>query len=158
MTSNECRSTDTKPRRRWYQFGFGTLLIVVAALAILLGLGRTAWRFVVKEVAREHMKSVTKSLEKWAAEDSQIHCNYDACQAIDMLGYIEDYYVPDDGYRSDAETEAALQSQRKRTMAAIIESLERFTGELYGDDLEKWKAWRQRHKEQTPAPVNGGQR
>ncbi len=30
-------------------------------------------------------------------------------------------------------------------MAAIIKSLEQFTGERFGDDLKKWQAWRQKH-------------
>jgi hypothetical protein len=83
----------------------------------------------------------------------EFESDHDAFHAIDMLAYIENYYAPGEGYRSDAETEAALQSQRKRTMAAIIEALERFTGERYGDDIKRWEAWRQN----CGAQSSGGQ-
>lgn len=153
MSPNESHPADEKSKRRWLQATLRLLLIVAVAVAILLGLGSAAWHFTIKVAARAHMKSVTRSLAEWAVEDSQIHSNQDAFHAIDMLSYIEHYYVPGDGYRSDAETEAALQAQRKRTTDTIIESLERFTGEHFGDDFKKWELWRQnRQMSSLPNP------
>ena len=159
MTSNESQTAVVKSGRHWYQFSLRSLLIVVTAVAILLGLGSATLQYLVKLGARAHMMGVTNELAKWAVEDSQIRSDQDAFHALDMLAYIQGYYVPGDGYRSDAETEAALESQRKRTVAAIIEALERFTGERYGDDLKQWEAWRQKRQTQSspnqPQPQSG---
>jgi hypothetical protein len=155
MNCGESQPSVVTSRRRRYQFTLRSLLIVITAVAILLGLGSAALQFAVKVGARVHMNGITRELEQWAVEESKIRNDQEAFHAIDMLAYIQDYYVPGDGYRSDADTEAALQSQRKRTMAKITEALEQFTGVHYGDDLKQWEAWRkkrQMHLSANPRP------
>jgi hypothetical protein len=89
-----------------------------------------------------HQKSTTIELAEWEQEFSQIRSDYEAHHAVDMLGYIQGYYVPGPGNTSDSDTEAALQAQRQKTLNAIANSLEEFTGERFGLDVEKWEAWR----------------
>jgi hypothetical protein len=58
-----------------------------------------------------------------------------------MLNYVQGYYTPGPGYRSTANTEQALQLQRERTVEAIVNALENYTGFQFGTDSEKWMAY-----------------
>jgi hypothetical protein len=93
---------------------------------------------------RAHQRSVTRSLADWAAEHGTVNSWAEADRAIGMLEYVQWYYVPGPGYRSDPETEAALEAQRARTVAAIVAALRAFTGADFGTDAAAWRAWRQR--------------
>lgn len=72
------------------------------------------------------MRAITRELEDWAREYSQISTLEDAKRSTEMLEYIRVYYVPDEGYRSDPDTEARLESQRHRTQEAITIAIEDF--------------------------------
>jgi hypothetical protein len=89
-----------------------------------------------------HQKSVTRSLADWEKEYGRIGNWDEADRAIGMLEYVQSYYVPGPGYRSNPRTEAALEEQRARTVAAIVSALREFTGEDFGTDPEEWRAWR----------------
>ena len=77
----------------------------------------------------------------------------EADHAIGMLEYVQNYYVPGPGYRSDPQTEAALDSQRARTLGSIASALCEFTGQDFGTDAERWRAWR---LERRPLAVTQG--
>jgi hypothetical protein len=89
-----------------------------------------------------HQRSTTRELAEWEKEFSQIRNKDEAIQAVNMLRYVQGYYVPGPGYHSDSATEAALEEQRQKTMSTIAGALEAYTGERYGVDVEKWEAWR----------------
>lgn len=88
-----------------------------------------------------HQRGVTRSLAKWAQEDSTITNDASAIHAAEMVGYISSYYVPGEGYRGPAEVEAALETQRQQTMRQLVASLERYTGLAYGTNVERWTEW-----------------
>jgi hypothetical protein len=98
-----------------------------------------------------HQQSVTRELARWEEEYAKVRSNAEAVRAIDMLRYIERYYVPADGYHSEPVNEAALEAQRRKTMSAIVAALEQFTGKPFGLDLAKWDACRER-LDNSPLP------
>jgi hypothetical protein len=85
-------------------------------------------------------------LAAWERQYARIENDRDAFRGIDMLQYVQTYYVPGPGYRSDPATEAALERQRQNTVIAIVKALERFTGEAHGVDVSQWEAWRERRQ------------
>ncbi len=93
-----------------------------------------------------HQKSVTRSLAVWGEEDAQITNETSAIQAAKMVGYISSYYVPGPGYRGPVEVEAALERQRRESIARIVLSLERYTGLDYGTNVERWMTWAENRK------------
>jgi hypothetical protein len=119
------------------------VIVVIAAGALvvtaLVSLARDrieAW------AVRIHQRSTARELAAWEQEFSQIHTKDKAIRAVDLLPYVQVYYVPGPGYRSDSETEAALQAQRQKTLTTIVSALEEFTFERYGLDVDKWETWR----------------
>jgi hypothetical protein len=94
-----------------------------------------------------HQRSVTRSLARWAQEDSNITNRASAVHAAEMVGYVSSYYVPGEGYRGPAEVEAALEIQRQRTIGQLVASLERYTGLAYGTNVERWTEWARQHKD-----------
>lgn len=100
---------------------------------------------------RTHQRSVTRSLAQWEAEYGRVRSWTEADRAIGMLEYVQWYYVPGPGYRSDPQTEAALEAQRARTVAAIVAALRDFTGEDFGTDAARWRQWGQQRAPQEAA-------
>ena len=49
------------------------------------------------------------------------------------------YYVPAPGYRGPADVEAALQSQRQKSIERVVAALEKYTGLHYGVDPKRWE-------------------
>jgi len=94
---------------------------------------------------RNHQRSVTRTLADWEKEYGQVRNVREAERAIDMLEYVQGYYVPTAGYHSDAQTEALLEAQRTKTLRAIAGALERFSGQDFGVDVTRWREWQQRH-------------
>lgn len=90
-----------------------------------------------------HQRSVTQSLMDWKVKYSNIETHRDAVRTAEMLGYVQEYYVPAEGYGSTSEIEAALESQRQETIDAFISSLRAFTNEDFGNDSKKWLAYLQ---------------
>jgi hypothetical protein len=88
-----------------------------------------------------HQRGVTHSLAEWEREYSRIRTKQDAVRAAEMLEHISKYYVPGPGYRSDPETEAALEAQRERSLATLASALSQFTGQDFGTDGGHWVEW-----------------
>ncbi len=106
-----------------------------------------AWRRIDEFGTGIHQQSVTRSLAEWEKEYRQIHNLEDARRSIDMLEYVQSYYLPGPGYRSDKKTEAKLNAQRAQTVHAIVSALREFTGEDFGPDAAKWQKWAAKDKE-----------
>lgn len=90
-----------------------------------------------------HMRNVTPELADWQAryDGRELKDDGEAKSMIEMLDYVQWYYVPSNGYRGDAATEAALQAQRSATVEAIIRPLRRYSGRDYGADVDQWRKW-----------------
>jgi hypothetical protein len=121
------------------------VVLAVSALAVA-ALVPLAWHRFEAWVVGIHQESVTRSLADWEREVSPIRTKDEAIRAVDMLRYVQDYYVPRPGYRSDSATEAALQAQRQQTSNTIVSALEEFIGERYGLDVDQWETWRDRQR------------
>lgn len=85
-----------------------------------------------------HQRSVTQSLAEWKTEYSTIQSQYDAVRTVEMLDYVQTYYVPGDGYRSTPNVESALEFQRKDTIDAFVSALRNYTNEDFGTNSVKW--------------------
>jgi len=120
-------------------------IVAVAALAI-----RIARPAIENRLVGVHQRSVTRSLAKWAQEDSHITNDASAIHAAQMVGYVSTYYVPGEGYRGPAEVEAALENQRQQTIGQLVSSLEHYTGLHYGTNLERWTEWAEKTKTSEP--------
>src|SRR5262249_15212383 len=118
---------------------------IACGCAAVLALAVFAWHNAERWSVAAHQRSVTHSLAAWAQEDSRVSNWQEADHAIDMLEYVEGYYAPGPGYHSDPQTEAALQAQRARTLAAIATGLHEFCGEDFGADVYRWREWRKQH-------------
>src|SRR6516164_7385635 len=125
-----------------FAFVFAVSALTVAALALI------AWHRFDSWAVENHQRATTRELASWEQDFSHIRNKEEAIRAVDMLRYIQDYYVPGPGYRSDSTTESALQAQRQKTVSTIARALEQFTGERYGEDVDKWEAWRDGQRRQ----------
>jgi hypothetical protein len=113
----------------------GSLLIVALIVAPY------AWRCLEAWGVGLHQRSVTLELANWEREHQKIENWADVERAVGMLEYIDGYYVPADGYRSDPQTEAMLQAQRAQTCQTIAAALHEYTGEDLGSDSAAWRHW-----------------
>src|SRR4051794_8629011 len=93
----------------------GSVVLGILALPMVVPF---AYRAVEAHGVRIHQRSVTRSLAEWEAEYGRVQTWPEADRAIGMLEYVQWYYVPAPGYHSDPDTEAVLQAQRARTVAA----------------------------------------
>jgi hypothetical protein len=130
----------------------GAIAVVVLAAALLVPY---AWRRLERWGVSIHQRSVTRSLAEWGSEYGQVHTWEEAERSIGMLGYVQWYYVPGPGYRSDEKTEGELEAQRARTVRAIISALKEFTGQDFGADTEQWAEW-VRKARQAEGPERNG--
>jgi hypothetical protein len=130
----------------------GLIILVTCSFAAILALGLYAWWNLGASIAGIHQRSTTRELRNWEQEYGRVGDWQEADHAIDMLEYVQHYYGPGPGYRSDLQTEADLESQRARTLAAIAVGLQRFCGEDLGTDVSRWRAWREQH---GPPPREG---
>ena len=93
------------------------------------------------------MRGVTKRLAEWQVQYGQeIRDDRQARSAIEMLDYIQWYYVPQGSYHADPDTEDALQSQRLSTMETIAEALGKYSGKEYGVEVDRWREWLDRRR------------
>jgi hypothetical protein len=126
-------------------FGAIALLVAAGALAVWLSLPRlNTW------VVGFHQKGVTRSLATWAPEAATITNDASAIHAAEMVGYMSSYYVPGECYRGSAAVEAALEAQRRQSIAMVVASLERYTGLDYGTNVERWTEWVEKRKSSEP--------
>lgn len=98
-----------------------------------------------------HQRSVTLHLSDWENEYGRVRNWSEVDRAIGMLEYVQHYYVPASGYHSDPHTEAALEAQRARTVAAIEAGLKNYTGRDFGTDAARWREWMQKGSVQGEA-------
>ncbi len=85
-----------------------------------------------------HQRSVTRELAEWETEYGTIRSHHDAVRTAEMLGYVQRYYVPSDGYRSTQEIESALETQRQQTVATFISAMQDYSGENFGTNSDIW--------------------
>lgn len=119
-------------------------VLAAAALALLGLVALLLWQLrpaVEARVTGLHQRSVTRSLAKWAQEDSVITNEATAIHAAEMVEYVSRYYLPAEGYRGPADIEAALETQRQQTITQLVASLERYTGLGYGTNFRRWAEW-----------------
>lgn len=124
----------------------GTIVVVLAAVL----LAPYAWRRLEAWAVGLHQRSTTNELAGWEREHAQVRNWKEAERATDMLEYVQRYYVPGPGYRSDEKTEAKLDAQRGRTVEAIVAALKEFTGQDFGSDHEQWREWLRKHRTAQP--------
>ncbi len=117
----------------------------VIILAVMLGTAGLATPFILSHFSSYavsvHQRGVTRELAAWEVEVSQIRNEKDAIHAAQMLRYVQNYYVPGDGYRGDPVTEGRLEEQRQQTLTKIAKSLATFTGQDFGTNAVEWEAW-----------------
>jgi len=113
----------------------------LAGIAVVVPCAGVAWRLIEVGPAGIHQISVTKEMAGWEQEYRTVHDWRQAWKAAGMLGYTRTYYVPGPGYRGSVQTEAELEAQRERTLAAIAAGLREFTGQDFATDAAKWKEW-----------------
>jgi hypothetical protein len=123
-----------------FRFSLRTLLIVTTLVAV--GLGLIVWlgKAIVQYGQIRHQRSVTQSLADWAQEYSEISSDDDAASAAGVIEYVQTYYVVGGGYSSTPEENAALESQRKKTIQTLSNALETYFGRNPGTRLKTLKA------------------
>jgi hypothetical protein len=94
----------------------------------------------LRSIVAVHKRGTTRELAEWKVQYSGIRSDADAIRTAEVLGYVQIYDVPSDGYRSDPITEAALEAQRKETVDALVEALKTYTKQDFGKDASAWKA------------------
>jgi hypothetical protein len=117
------------------------IAVIIAAVLGAVFLWPFAWRRVEDFATSVHQRGVTIELATWETEYGHVQSWEEARRSIGMLEYVQRYYVPGPGYRSDGETEERLESQRARTMQAIVAGLREFTGQDFGVDADRWRVW-----------------
>lgn len=115
-------------------------LLIAVLVLVLIGALWAAVDVFSTRIPGAHQRSVTRELAAWAVEYGVIQSHDDAVRTAEMLGYVQHYYVVQDGCRSTADIEAALESQREETVAALIAALREYSGADFGADSDKWLA------------------
>jgi hypothetical protein len=136
----------TMKRRKIY-----FIAIAVSVLGMIF-LVPFAWQHLEKRLVGIHQEGVMRELLGWEHEYGQMRNWHEAERAIDMLEYVQRYFVPGPGYRSYPTTEALLESQRRRTVQAIVAGLRQITDQDFGPDAQKWRDWMEnRRRARQPA-------
>jgi len=112
--------------------------VVLALILAIYFIGIFVFWVVVDRGVAVHQRNVTRSLAEWREEYQSVSSHEDAVRTAEMLEYVQQYYVPSDGYRGTPESEAALQNQRQETVDAFVVALRGFTGKDFGADSAKW--------------------
>ncbi len=126
-----------------------TILASVAVLPILLYVLQSRAQHWVTGIHQQGVTFVFASRKLGIIEESHVTNREEAIHAVDMMKYVQNYYVSGDGYRSNPETENAIATQRQKTLQTIGHALESYSGERYGMDIEKWE---KRRDENTTQP------
>lgn len=130
------------------------LLIVAAAVGAVW----VAFPHFERWAVGVHQKSVTRSIASWGVEDARVTNDASAIHAAGMVGYISRYYVPGPGYRGPVQVEAALEKERRASIARLVIALERYTGLDYGTNVELWTEWAEKREvDETKRRANGSQ-
>ena len=121
-------------------------------MAVIVPCGALAfwlfWTRIELWVAGIHQKSVTQSLREWGHEYATVTNDASAVAAAEMVGYMNRYYVPGPGYRGPMEIEAALDTQRRESIARVIDALQHYTKLDYGTNAQRWAEWADMRKAQ----------
>ena len=125
-----------------------TFCFIALAVIILAVMLPFLWRRLETKVVGAHQRSTTRELAEWEEEFRHISNDEEAFRAVDMLVSAKGYYVPGPGYRSDPQTEAALEEQRKHMFATVTRALTEFSGKDFGMDVEKWQKWKESRQAQ----------
>jgi hypothetical protein len=138
------------------RFSTRTLLAVTASLAIACALATVGLRWLTRMGVEIHQRAVAREVTEWANEYAQINDDASAIRAAEMVGYIEAYYVVGDGYRGSDESERELETARANSLRQLIEALEVYTGNRFGDDHLAWSRWAEskRRGEPSDAPAS----
>lgn len=112
------------------------LLVPGLALVAIFAVGAVV--FVPWLAVQAHQRAVTQELSLWEAEYGRASTANEAIRTAEMIGYVQTYYQPSDGYRGSEAIEDALQSQRQKTINAMVAALKSFTGEDFGEDADEW--------------------
>ncbi len=122
------------------------LLGIAAALSVWL-----SWSRVERYAAGVHQRNVTQELRMWEQEYASVTNDASAVRAAEIAGYLSHYYVPGPGYRGPVDVEAALESQRARTLKQITDALQRYTHLDFGTNAKRWSEWAAMQKAQNSA-------
>jgi len=114
-------------------------LMAVAALVLAGICAYVVWPTILARTVAAHQESVTAELAKWGEEYSTIRDANEAGRAIEMLEYVQHYYVVAPGYRSDPATEVRLESQRTATIETILTALDQYVDEQDDRNAEAWR-------------------
>jgi hypothetical protein len=115
--------------------------LLIPGLALLAIFAVGAIVFVPWLAVQAHQRAVTQELLLWEAECGRASTTNEAIRTAQMIRYVQAYYPPSDGYRGSEASENALQSQRQKTIDAMIGSLKSFTGEDFGENADEWLAY-----------------
>ncbi len=112
-----------------------TILYLVLFVAVFLSVN-----FVLDYVIPSiHKAGIASSLKDWGGQYSDIQNENDVVHAVEMLGYINNYYS---GYEDDGDIYSErLKKQRTETLQVITKALGDYTGEKFGNDIQKWEDW-----------------
>ncbi len=117
------------------------LLSATTALGICCAFAILGWSWLTRKGVELHQRAVTRELIEWGNEYSQINDDESAIRAAEMIGYIDTYYVPSDGYCGFDETERELETARANSLRQLIKALEAYTGRGFGDNYSAWSQW-----------------
>lgn len=87
-----------------------------------------------------HQRDVARQLIEWRSQYSSIRTKQDAIRTAEVLGYIQNYYLPSTGYRGTIDSEQQLNTQREATVQELIAALRTYTKVDCGNDASAWKA------------------
>jgi hypothetical protein len=121
-------------RRRTY------ILLVIGGITVVGICAYLIRPAIEAKLVAAHQASTTAELAKWGEEYSTIRDANDAGRALEMLEYIQHYYVVAPGYRSDPETEERLEDQRDSTMRRISVAFDQSVEREGGRNAEVWRA------------------
>lgn len=114
-------------------------ICLAAFVLIVIAISIWAVPAMFRSFAAVHQRGVTRELAEWKLQYSNITSDEDAIRSADVLAYVQFYYVPSDGYRSDSKTEAMLEAQRSETVDALVAALKAYTKLDFGKDASAWK-------------------
>ena len=114
------------------------LWVLGLALLAIFAIGTVI--FIPRFAIQAHQRAVTQSLSIWEVEYGCVLTMNEAIRTAEMIKYVQAYYPPSDGYRGNEASEHALQSQRNKTIDAMVAALKSFTGEDFGTDADEWIA------------------
>ena len=117
------------------------VIIVIVASVTIVAICVCLCRVIESFLIGQHQKSVIISLQEWENEYSKIDSLNDAIRAVEMCEYIKKYYWSGEGYYSCNEISERLENQYSQTLKVIFVALEDYSGNKYGDDINKWDEW-----------------